>query len=204
MVLPLTCAERYILERTSADGLPRLNISAHTSHVTNHIFTRMHSSRMLTGRSLTVCRSLLPGGRGICSRGCLLWEGGVCSQGGCLLWGCLLLGVSASGGVCYRRLSALGGGCLLLGGCLPPWGVCSGVFVFSGECLLPGGVCSWGGWGVSASGGGVVSQHVLRQTPPPCEQNDKQVQKYYLGHNFVAAGNKISEFYCPQTKFGTR
>ena len=23
---------------------------------------------------------------------------------------------------------------------------------------------------------------------PPCEQNDKQVQKYYLGHNFVAVG----------------
>ena len=43
-------------------------------------------------------------------------------------------------------------------------------------------------WGVSAPGG-VVSQHALRQTPP-CEQNDKQVQKYYLGHNFVAAGNK--------------
>ena len=28
----------------------------------------------------------------------------------------------------------------------------------------------------------------LRQTTP-CEQNDRQVQKYYLGHNFVAAGN---------------
>ena len=25
-------------------------------------------------------------------------------------------------------------------------------------------------------------------TTPPREQNDKQVQKYYLGHNFVAAG----------------
>ena len=33
---------------------------------------------------------------------------------------------------------------------------------------------------VSAPGGGVVSQHAPRQTPP-CEQNDKQVQKYYLG-----------------------
>ena len=30
--------------------------------------TRMHSSRMRTGRSLTVCWSLLPGG-GVCSRG---------------------------------------------------------------------------------------------------------------------------------------
>ena len=38
-----------------------------------HIVTRMHSSRMRTSRSLTVCQSLLPGG-------CLLW-------GGRLLWG---------------------------------------------------------------------------------------------------------------------
>ena len=37
-------------------------------------WTRMHSSRIRTGRSLTVCRSLLPGG------GCLLW--GVSAPGG--------------------------------------------------------------------------------------------------------------------------
>ena len=80
------------------------------------IMTRMHSSRMRTGRSYTVCWSLLPGG-GVCS-------GGVCSQGG----GCLLLG----GGVCSW------GGCLV-GGSAP------------GGCLL----------------GGLVSQHALRQTPPP-------------------------------------
>ena len=66
--------------------------------------TRMHSSGMRTGRSLTICWSLLP-------RGCLL-------PGGCLLWG----------GVCSR-------GCLLCG--------------------------------VSAPMGGVISQHALRQTPPP-------------------------------------
>ena len=61
---------------------------------------RMHSSRMRTGRSLTVlCRSLLPGGGG-----CLLREGG----GGCLLHGGLLLGGVYSGG-----------GGLLLGGLLP-------------------------------------------------------------------------------------
>ena len=57
----------------------------------NLITTRMHSSRMRTGRSLTICRSLLPGGvyaarGGVCSWGLLL--GGVCSQG-----------VSAPGGV---------------------------------------------------------------------------------------------------------
>ena len=47
----------------------------------------MHSSRMRTGRPLTVYRSLLPGG--------------VCSQGGvvCLLWG---RGVYAPGGVCFQ------------------------------------------------------------------------------------------------------
>ena len=45
--------------------------------------TRMHSSRMRTGRSLTVCCSLLRGG------GHLVW-GGVCSRGVCLVWGGLL------------------------------------------------------------------------------------------------------------------
>ena len=52
----------------------------------------MHSSRMRTGRSLTICQSLLPGG------GYLLW-GGVCSGG----W------VSALGGVCSGGVSAPGG-----------------------------------------------------------------------------------------------
>ena len=68
----------------------------------------MHSSRMRTGRSVTVCWSLLPGvvsapggvcsGRVSASGGCLLPGVCVCS-GGCLLWvvsspgGCLLLGV---------------------------------------------------------------------------------------------------------------
>ena len=43
----------------------------------------MHSSRMRTGRSLTICRSLLP--RGACFPGGCLLLGGVCSQGGYLL-----------------------------------------------------------------------------------------------------------------------
>ena len=40
-------------------------------------------------------------------------------------------------------------------------------------------------WGVPASGGGGggLSQHAMWQTP--CEQNDRQVQKYYLVPNFV-------------------
>ena len=79
------------------------------------ITTRMHSSRMRTGRSLTVCRSQLPGG-------CLLW-GGVCS------WG----GVSAPRGVSVPRgVSALGVCVYSQGGLLP--GVSA-----------PGGVCSRGG-----------------------------------------------------------
>ena len=58
--------------------------------------TRMHSSRMRTGRSLTVCCSLLPGGsaprRGGLSAGggCLLpggaWSGGCLLGGWCLVW----------------------------------------------------------------------------------------------------------------------
>ena len=109
----------------------------------------MHSSRMGTGLSFTVCRSLLPGG-GSAPRG-------VSALGGCLLLG----GLSVPWGVCSQAVSALGGGgCLLRGrGVSAPGegGVCSW-----GECLLPGGVCSWG---VSARG--VVSQHALSQTPIP-------------------------------------
>ena len=93
--------------------------------------------------------------------------GGVCSGewGDVCSRGVSALGVSTLGGVCSG--GCLLGGCQLLGG------------VYSGGCLL---------WGV-------VSQHaVLRQTPPSYEQNDKQVQKYYLGHNFVAAGNSFVAF----------
>ena len=85
-------------------------IKAHSHSPTANPKTRMHSSRMRTGRSLTVCWNLLLGGGvsalgGVCSRGCLLrgvsaW-GGVCS-GGCLLLGVSALGVSALGGVCSR------------------------------------------------------------------------------------------------------
>ena len=63
----------------------------------------MHSSRMRTGRSLTVCCSLLPGG-GCLVRGRVPVLGGVCSQGGKVVPG---LG---------------GGGCLLPGGVPGPGG----------------------------------------------------------------------------------
>ena len=63
-----------------------------------------------------------------------------------------------------------------------------------GRMSVPGGVCSRGvsaprrmsvPQGGSASGG----IPACTEADPPCEQNDRQVQKYYLGHNFVAAGN---------------
>ena len=105
----------------------------------NEALTRMRSSRMRTGRSLPVCRSLLPGGRGVSAPGWGVCSGGlVCFPGGCLLWGCLLQGVSAPGGGSSGD-------------------VCSWGDVCSQECLLPGGVCS-GGW--------YPSQHALRQTAP--------------------------------------
>ena len=122
-------------------------------HITE---TRMHSSRMRTGRSLTVCCSLLPGGWGGLPPGGLLlgggWSGGVCLRGGV---------VPGLGGL-------LRGGCLVRRGGLPPGGVVPGP---GGGVCLPGGVClvrrEW------------VSQHALRQTPPLW--TDTRLYKYYLG-----------------------
>ena len=130
---------------------------------------------MRTSRSLTVCRSLLPGvvsaqgGGRSAPRGIVSALGGVCSWGVCLLRGvsapreCLLYG-----GVCSRGHVCSWGVCLLWG-CLLWGGVCS-----QGVCLLwgvsaPGGVSALGGicsWGGLLRGEGVVSQHALRQTPP--------------------------------------
>ena len=74
----------------------------------------MHSSRMRTGRSLTVCCSLLPRG-GVCSGGCLL-PGGVPGPGG-----------SAPGGVPGLGWGGCSQGGLLMGGLLLGWGVGSTV-----------------------------------------------------------------------------
>ena len=59
----------------------------------SHLTTRMHSSRMRSGRSLTVCRSLLPGGV-LSPGGMCLVPGGVCSG----------RGVCAPGGVSQHAL----------------------------------------------------------------------------------------------------
>ena len=80
----------------------------------------MHSSRMRTGRSLTVCWSVLPGGKYLVQGGG--WSGEVRSQGD----------VSLPGGVCS-------GGCLVPGGGLVP----GGWFSLPGGWVLP----AQGVWG---------------------------------------------------------
>ena len=138
--------------------------------------TRMHSSRMRTGRSLTICWSLLGGvgGRGVCSQG--------------VTW-------SRVGGVSTSWGGAWSGGCLLPGGLLPGLG----------GCLLQGGVCSWGGgaWsGGSPLGGclfpggclvrgdllqgGYPSMHWGRHPSPPVDRHTPV--KILPWPNFVAAG----------------
>ena len=113
--------------------------------------TRMHSSRMRTGRSLTVCCSLLPG-----EEGCLAGLGGFSLVRGGV---CLVRGVSLPGGVGGSPWS---GGVSLPGGCLPGPG---GVSLPGGRGCSPWsrGVSLPGGWWVSAwSRGGV-----LRRPHPP-------------------------------------
>ena len=141
--------------------------------------TRMHSSRMRTGRSLTVYRSLLPWGwgcllpGGLCFQGVSAPGGGVCSWGGLCLWG-----VSASRGcVCSR-------GGLLWGG------VCSWGVVCSRGCLLQGGVCSGG---CLFLGLGVVSQHALRQTPPPVNRMTNRCKNITLATTSLRPVIKIQQ-----------
>ena len=99
------------------------------------LLTRMLSSRISTGRSLTVCRSLLP-------RGVYLVLGGVLSPGEVyLVPGVYLI----LGGVCSRGLSLLRVGCLLLGGMSAQGCLFLGVSAPGGGLPAPEGVCS-GGW----------------------------------------------------------
>ena len=64
--------------------------------------------------------------------------------------------MSAPGGSATRGVSGPGGGMSGPGGCLLLGGSASGGYLLPGVCIL----------GVSAPGGGGVSQHALRQTPP--------------------------------------
>ena len=128
----------------------------------------MHSSRMRTGRTLTIFRSLLfRGGGCLVPRGCLVpgaggvpawsrggfwswgvpaWSGGYLpGPGGCLVWGCLVPGVSSPGGV-----SGPGGTYLVWGG-VPSWS--QRVPAWSGGVSGPGGVPAWSGGGCLVPGG---------------------------------------------------
>ena len=107
----------------------------------------MHSSRMRTGRSLTVCCRLLP------------W-GGLPGPGG----------FSLVGGVCLARgggFYVLGGGFSLPGGVVSAWSQ-GGFSLVSGGFSLPGGVCLVRGEGGLPAQGGVclVPGEALRRPPP--------------------------------------
>ena len=77
---------------------------------------------------------------------------------------------------------------------------------FRGEGVLPGGGVlpagggsPWSGGGLPAGGfslvrgGSAWSRGGFFGDPPVNRMNDRHVSKHYLGHNFVAAGNKKSE-----------
>ena len=130
--------------------------------------TRMHSSRMRTARLLPVSPNMhCSGGGDVPARG------GVPALGGCTCPGGVYLpcGVPALGGY----LPALWGEYLLRYS--PPvnrmTGRCKNITLPQTSFTCLGGVpaCLVGG----------VPAEVL----PPCEQNDRQVQKYYLAPNFV-------------------
>ena len=117
------------------------------------LYQGMHSSRMCTGHSLTVCCSLLPGG------GCLPGLGGV-------------LPAKSGGGF---SLPGPGGGGVLpvrSGGGLPARSRGGFSLPGLGGVSLPGpggggSPCQvWGGSPCQVQGG-MASQHALRQTPSP-------------------------------------
>ena len=107
---------------------------------------------MRTGRSLTVCCSLLPG------EGGSAWSGGVSAPRGCLL-----RGVCSPGG--WWCLPGLGGVCLPGRGGLVPGG--------GSACLVRGGV-----W----CPGGVSQHALRQTASPPVDRIlDTRLWKYYFG-----------------------
>ena len=152
----------------------------------NFLITRLHSIRMRTARVLTVSPSML------CTGG-VPGPGGVCSWWGMYL---VLGGVPGRGGVPGPRGGVPGPGSgvpgpgevyLVPGGAPGPmrvYLVLGGTWYRGG---VPGRGCTWsqGLGGVSAPGVYLVPGGGGVSGTPPCEQNDKQVQKYYLAPNFV-------------------
>ena len=148
--------------------------------------TRLHSSRKRTARVLTVSPSIL------CTGGVYLVPGGVSGPRGVCTW-------SRGGCTCSWGVYLVLGGVPGPGGCTCSWGVywCQGGVPGAGGCTWSWGVSAPGGvpaprgsWGVYLLPGGVPGPGGCTwsrgcQVLPPCEQNDKQVQKYYLAPNFV-------------------
>ena len=132
-------------------------------------YTRMHSRRMPTGRSLTVFWSLL--------------------LGGCLLpGGCLPPGVCVCSGGCLPPGGCLFRGCLLPRGCLLQAGVCSGGCLLQGWGVsAPGGVSALGGGGCLLLGGCGIPACTEADTPPLWTESQMLV-KTLPWPNFVAAG----------------
>ena len=140
----LALKPRGDITRSSKQGWPHKRRCVHQI-----LFkTRMHSSRMHTGRSLTVCCSLLPGG-----------GGSPCGGRGFLPVG----GLPGLGGVCLVQ-----GGSPWSGGVLPgPRGVPP-----AGWGLLGPGGSAWSG-GFSLVRGG--SPWSGEGGDPPCGQNHRHV-----------------------------
>ena len=163
----------------------------------------MHSSRMRTGRSLTVFRSLQPG-EGVCT-----WLGGVPGPGGglCLVPGGYLVlggvpgprgGVPGPGGCTWSWggvpgpgwVPGPGGMYLVLGGVPGPWG-CTwsrGVYLVRGV-PGPGGGCTWsqGGWCTWSGGVYLVWRGVpgpggvyLVRYPPPVNRMTNRCKNIIL------------------------
>ena len=117
--------------------------------------TRMHSSRMRTGRTLTLFRSLLFPGGGLPAQGGCTCQGGVYLPGGCT---CPGEGVPARGVYLPR------GECTCQGD-VPA--TCQGGVLAQGVPAWEGGVPAWG---VVDLPGGAWSG-----TPPVNRMNDRQV-----------------------------
>ena len=86
------------------------------------------------------------------------------------------------------------GGCTWSGGCTWPWGGVPGPRwggVPGSGVVYPVWGCTWSRGAVPGPGWGVPGPGGVSGTPP-CEQNDKQVQKYYLAPNFVLRAVKIA------------
>ena len=170
---------------SNVEPIDSTHVTGHESPLCNYytiwhfiyiISTRMHSSRMCTARALTIGWGWrhLPGG-------VPTW--GVYLPGGCTCQG----GVPAKGVYSPRGMYLPRGctcpGCTCLGRC-----TCPGRYLPRGV-YLPGCVPARGegtcpGGRVPAQEG-CTCQGVYLPRYSPCEQNDRQVQKYYLAPNFV-------------------